>query len=735
MIVLLKKTVSVILSVIISLSLFSCMNWEDLDIFESGTHTAESTVSDSRRDESKGDSTENKTETSEESSEESKQETTSYVPDVSDEERETSDENETVINSEGSSETVGENAESTDESTAESTVESTEIFTEMPEITDFAEEASVDIQSGYADVSTADGLRYKAKGYSSLKDGAFMVNDKITVEFVDGAFEKEFNRVTLCYVSTSAMKCTLTYTENGVKKTDSFYLESGKQIFSGLIESYLQGYYAVALESAVFEPLEGSECEFMLYRVVCSEKYVYDDLTYYIENERFKIGIRLVWGGGITYIQDKNCGITQLKNLINIHDAGRLVQQSYYGTPGNDDYQPGVYNGTDWVYNPVQGGDQFWNHSRLIDIIIKEDSVYVKSQPQDWSLNNALTPSYMENTYTVYSDRIVVDNRFVDFSGWEHRFAHQELPAFYTVSYLDRFSYYNGVSPWSGGDLISHDNLPFCGGEEKAQCYFKLLSSNTETWCAWTNAESGFGIGLYVPGADLLLAGRFGDGSSKNPKDNSCSYVAPVNTFMIKSFVPIEYSYMMTTGSIEEIRNVFYDNRDFAENEFLSSEYSRDIRLPDVDVSYENINFATAEHNKYLLPMNSSAMKFNSDHNAVELIIDGGDPQVKILYGNSEKELLAENFGKIVIEYMIPASNLSSENRGEMFLCTGDTLNAETGKSVNFFYTADGAYHTLEIDISELEFWSGKINAIRFDFFNSGEIGDKIFIKSIRLVK
>ena len=41
----------------------------------------------------------------------------------------------------------------------------------------------------------------------------------------------------------------------------------------------------------------------------------------------------------------------------------------------------------------------------------------------------------------------------------------------------------------------------------------------------------------------------------------------------------------------------------------------------------------------------------------------------------------------------------------------------------------------IEVELSELDFWNGNINAIRFDFFNGGEAGDKIFIKNIRLVR
>lgn len=60
---------------------------------------------------------------------------------------------------------------------------------------------------------------------------------------------------------------------------------------------------------------------------------------------------------------------------------------------------------------------------------------------------NMATPSYMENTYTLMDDCLLVDNRFIDFSGYIHTEGWQELPAFYTVSALNIFYYYNGNSP------------------------------------------------------------------------------------------------------------------------------------------------------------------------------------------------------------------------------------------------------------------------------------------------
>ena len=77
-----------------------------------------------------------------------------------------------------------------------------------------------------------------------------------------------------------------------------------------------------------------------------------------------------------------------------------------------------------------------------------------------------------------------------------------------------------------------------------------------ETWGAWI-APTGYGIGVYTPIAEILLAGRHQYNGSKDAGNNATNYVAPLITYTMKSFDAFEYSYYITTGSVEEIRNTF----------------------------------------------------------------------------------------------------------------------------------------------------------------------------------
>ncbi len=407
--------------------------------------------------------------------------------------------------------------------------------------------------------ATPDGsAHYIASGHTAGGDGTYIFKEDFVLDIYRRGY---FNRYTVGYSSTAPIKGEVTYlywNDRGEKiaRTEEFFLEAGdNQTFASLIDGYLAHTYAWGISRITMKTCDGSTATFSLHSLSGTVEPIYNG-TYYLENDRYKLGVLLSWGGGISYIEDKQDGDDSIKNLINRADPGRLVQQSYYGIQNGPHYTAGTYNGTEWRYNPVQGGDVFGNGSKLVDIRVLEDgkSLYIKCRPMDWAKNNEPTPSYMENTYTLAEDGIRVHNRFVDFFGVEHPAHHFELPAFYTISYLGTFHYYNGSKPWTGAPYETLPNEPFWAGNKKA--YHSITKGNTETWAAWT-AKDGWGIGLYVPGVEILLAGRHEHNGSKDPANGGTSYVAPLRTMAIVSFVPFEYEYIISTGTVADMRTTF----------------------------------------------------------------------------------------------------------------------------------------------------------------------------------
>lgn len=586
---------------------------------------------------------------------------------------------------------------------------------------------------GAAEVFTPAGLKYTVTGYQSAEKAAFTFAEALTVTFPEGAFAEAFNRFSMTYKSTEPIKVTFEYKVSKYDTDDYYFIEAGEGVFSGLPSSFKNDADCFSIKSMTVESLTDKPVEFILADLT-TEKIEVPATSLYIENERFKLGVDMGWGGTINYIEDKLCSIPKLSNLVNKHDTGRLIQQSFYGTAGvPGEYEPGISFDSKWVYNPVQGGDQYNNASRLIDLVVTEDSVYIKSQPQDWSLDNKLTPSYMENTYTLKADHIQVDNRFVDFSGWEHPYSGQELPALYTVSYLDTFVWYDGEASWTGDALSSRDNLNFWGDAQYvADCTFAIKESNTETWCAWVNTTDNYGLGVYVPNVDQFKAGRYEYDGTKNAKEVPTNYVAPVNLIKLVSFKPLAYSYLLTAGSLEDIRATFTTHKDFSDNASLHENYIS-TRIPSVGGDVTKLTFDAEGKIKVLTNPFSTTVTFDEGQQAAKLTAGaGGDVNVSVNYGDYA-DLSAEEYTTLKIEYMIPAGNSSSAYECDLFLCAGAVTAPDGNARLRRSLIADGQYHVLEIVLSGQSFWSGNIHKIRFDYFDFSSEGDVMYVKGITL--
>ena len=371
-----------------------------------------------------------------------------------------------------------------------------------------------------------------------------------------GAVSEElFNRYRIVYTSQVPVAGDITYYVGGRKMTEKFYLEpaTAPTEFTSFIDGFLDG--RLARRNWIGMSLSATTDELKIESTVLERVQPPKNARIEIEDAFCRVGADLRWGGALDSFVWK-AAPAGYGNLFNRCDAGRLVQQSYYGT-SDPPYVMGNFMDTPWPYNPVQGGDVQENCSKLVDYELREGQIYVKCLPQEWGKDNVPSLSYMENIYTLKDGVLTVDNRFVDFSGYTHVSRHQEMPAFYVVSALGTFSYYNGDAPWTGAPLTQVSDLPFWGeAENVSRCYTDIVPGNTETWCAWTAGAQpeAFGMGLFNPEAEILLAGRYGNAVSTDANHASTNYVAPLRTLELVSFQPLEYSYYITAGSLAQIR-------------------------------------------------------------------------------------------------------------------------------------------------------------------------------------
>ena len=415
-----------------------------------------------------------------------------------------------------------------------------------------------------------------------------------------------------------------------------------KQFFDAFRDNGI-GLFDKHLVSVTLKNLDNHAAEVQLSDVSVSNREVPEfEKEIYIEKDSLKVGADLAMGGTLSYLEktswegltvdevidynnniyigvnakeDAMIELSSSVNLINICDAGREFQQSYYADIGGSMQEATGANGYDrrwsytatregyyWPYNPVQGGDEVCNLSQIIDYEVADNYIYVKVRAMDWANGKArpehkgddyeevkfgrTTKSYIENWYTIKDGMLYVDNRFIDWNGFtdmENIPKHTlEIPAAYVVHPLSTYVCYTGNDPWNLEDT-TYDVQPELLGWWDSNAH--VNNHHPEDWFAWVN-DKDFGVGVYIPGAATYISGRNDVYSATNVKNNrtayeskmavdylfnkkgptsmytSCyvgntSYTAPVVYVRMKEYVPLSYSYVVAVDYLDIMRKGF----------------------------------------------------------------------------------------------------------------------------------------------------------------------------------
>ncbi len=386
-----------------------------------------------------------------------------------------------------------------------------------------------------------------------------------------------FNYYGIIYKANCYFKGTLTYKCGLQQFSEDFFLEPSENgEFFSYLDNFLEGRKADELCSINLMPLDKDSGGIEILGFSTFNREI-PEQEIYIQSDGIKLGVDLLWGGALSYLEDLDSNVEVVVvdgktkvdsnaserynteavnknvNLINRNDTGRLVQQSYYGTL---EYDHGVYMDNDWRYNPVQGGNQFNDASKIVDLRVTDDTIYIKCRPLDWAKEKEfITPSYMEATYSIKDGLAHASCRFVDFSGYPPASADREIPAFYCVEPFNEFVYYAGDKPWINDELTVEKDLIFW--PDAGYPKFKSL----ENWSAFKGEfDDSFGIGLYVPGETEFLSGVYcrEETEGDDPANaGPTSYIAVTKYMEFRSFEPFEYDFYLATGDMTEIRTSF----------------------------------------------------------------------------------------------------------------------------------------------------------------------------------
>lgn len=398
---------------------------------------------------------------------------------------------------------------------------------------------------------------------------------------------------------------------------EKMYIEQGTSEFTMFLDAFRKGAFgnfAKKIEKITLQNVSGQEGNVRVTEVSVSNRTYDNQKTLYINNGKLKLGASLAAGGAICHLEkmdenvveyldgegnvriDKNVDASKVKvvskevNLINVHDLGREIQQSYYAiVDESHGYAPKdevLYEGA-VLYNPVQAGSAGDKQSQIIDYRCTDTEIYVKIRPQDWFFDNTQTDSYMENIYKFGENGVLmVYNRFVNFSQFtdmeKAQISSQETPAVYTVYPLNYFycETQSGVilDPNLSSMMTSNKKTDLNDFVNEPYYYMMSQEKVPDDWFAFVN-DKNFGVGIYVPNSDFYGASR-GWASTAYDMIHNHSYnkefhyvprgeyvpsayavnynycSAPVIRRMV-DFVPFEYEYAICVGTVDEMRGNF----------------------------------------------------------------------------------------------------------------------------------------------------------------------------------
>jgi len=258
----------------------------------------------------------------------------------------------------------------------------------------------------------------------------------------------------------------------------------------------------------------------------------------FLENNHVRIGVDLDSGGGIYSFSQKY----PAQNLLNHHDTGRFIQQSYYGNKDGSQWL-----GSPWRWNPVQGGGCHGERAKVLDSVIDSSRIYVKTEPRLWATGAEVPAATMEEWISLQGKVAHIHFKFTYTGNKSNEVTTQELPAVFMDYDLPNLVFYAGTKPWTKGPLT-----------RKVPGWPNESARADENWAAFVDAND-WGLGVYFPGTSDMTTYRFSPSKlTTGPNGNACSYFAPTQKLAITPGWTHEYDIWLMIGTVSEIRDVFY---------------------------------------------------------------------------------------------------------------------------------------------------------------------------------
>ena len=414
----------------------------------------------------------------------------------------------------------------------------------------------------------------------------------------------------------------------------------------------------------------------------------------YLDNGIIKIGADLDRGGAIGFLADVKKG----GSVVNVHDLGRWIGQSYYSGPKPLGTAHPSWQG--WPWNPVSAGDVYGNPSKLVEKKNDGKTLYVKSVPMQWALKNVPGDCQFETWITLDGRTVHVRNRLNNQrqDRTQYRAMDQELPFVYTIGKLHRLMTYTGDTPFKDAPLNEIPMVPAKGEKPQWMTFFA-----TEHWAALVDDDD-WGLGVIQPDVVRFIGGFHGKLTTGGPNDDPTGYLAPVRQEILDQNIAYEFRYTLVLDTLSNIRKEAYKQR--PKSALPAYRFASDR---------QHWWFQNAEDTGY--PINGH----------LRLNLEKDDPQ---MYG-PEGFWDAKDAPKIYIR----AAYRTKNKTAELFWETAENPGFPPGQSVRFTVEPDGDFRTYEIDLSACPAYRGQMRRLRFDPVEAGGTDEVVDVESISAKK
>ncbi len=264
----------------------------------------------------------------------------------------------------------------------------------------------------------------------------------------------------------------------------------------------------------------------------------------FLDNQETKVGIDKSKGASITWLSSKD----HPGNMVNIHDPGRLIQQSYYAGKRIDRTADGQSKDwSPWSWNPIQGGG-VGSWARVVRFEkLADGTLFGETIPKLWDMPDEAAQAIMHQ-WTGFEpgmpDVVVVRNEFIANRDPGDRWGPaslnpQEVPACYFTRNFEHFMSYLGDGKWRKETQPPGPPWGRATPPRKSMACF--------------NAD-GLGVAVFSPtSGDLWNFGPHGNPLTDDPSGGPCVHVAPVSRVLLGPSSTYEYRYWLVVGDQQTI--------------------------------------------------------------------------------------------------------------------------------------------------------------------------------------